>query len=140
MAPSPSLFPIPLVAQVDALTSCTVNALYTGGFAAGLFLAPTIFFKGGLAQYWDIALPENSALQWFAQATGITLGGLAIMNAQADEKTVDLCTAVNFVTNVLFQLNFYKALSNKDGNKAMWQIQNIVGLGMLAMSAYSYFN
>ena len=129
----------PSAPQVDALTSCSVQALYCGGFATGLFLAPAVFFKGGASSYWDVPLVPDSATEWFANAFGVALGGIAIMNALADERSVDLCVTVNFLTNAASSAIFYKALSNRDAALPLWKAQNAVGLGMLGMSAMLYF-
>ena len=115
-----------------------MQALYAGSFAAGLFLAPAIFFKGGPAQYWDMPLASDTALEWFCNGLGAQLGGLAVMNALATPATVEVCTTVNFLTNAAGSALFYKALSNKDANATMWKIQNIIGLGMLIMSGIQY--
>ena len=113
--------------------------MYCGGFAAGLCLKPTIFFKDGPTQYWDIPLVSGTALNWFVQIFGVQLGGIAVMNALANPETVELCTTVNFLVNAGSSFLFYKALSNKDANETMWKVQNVIGLGMLVMSGLQYF-
>ena len=89
--------------------------------------------------YWTSTIKPNSDMEWFLGTMGVCLGGLALMNYNATEKEADLCTAVNLWTNAGLAVQAFKGLTNNDGNPLFFQIQNVVGLGMLAMSAMVFF-